>query len=68
MASALGLKVGEMEGYASSPTGYPSNTQPALAAAVDAGLAAAAQGWKTFSARSVKPVYGSEPQFAIVPR
>ena len=68
MASFLGLKVGEMTGYSSSVTGYPSNMQPALAYAVDARLPNAAAGWTRFMARSVKPNYGSSPQFAIVPR
>lgn len=68
MATFLGLKVGEMTGYSSSVTGYPSNMQPALAYAADAGLPNAAAAWTRFMARSVKPNYGSSPQFAIVPR
>ena len=68
MASFLGLKVGEMTGYSSSVTGYPSNMQPALAYAVDANLPNGAAAWTRFMARSVKPNYGSSPQFAIVPR
>jgi hypothetical protein len=57
-----------MTGYASSTAGYPSNMQPALAYAVDAGLPNAAAGWAVFMSRSVKPNYGESPQFAIVPR
>ena len=68
MAAFLNLKVGEMTGYSSSVTGYPSNMQPALAYAVDARLPNAAAGWTKFMARSVKPNYGNSPQFAIVPR
>jgi hypothetical protein len=67
MAAALGLKPGEMVGYASSAEGYPSNLQPALAAAAESG-APGAQAWAKFAARAVKPDYSSEPQFAIVPR
>ena len=68
MANYLKLKVGEMTGYASSPTGFPSNMQPALAAAVDSGIANANQAWTKFMSRSVKPDYSHEPQFDTVPR
>jgi hypothetical protein len=68
MAAALGLKVGEMSGYADIPTGYPSNMQPALAYSADAGGADGQRAWTVFMGRSVKPNYSSEPQFAIVPR
>lgn len=68
MASFLKLKVGEMTGYSSSVTGYPSNMQPALAYAVDARLPNGAAAWTRFMARSVKPNYGLSPQFAIIPR
>jgi hypothetical protein len=68
MASHLGLKIGEMTGYATSVMGYPANMQPALAYAVDARLPNGAAGWATFIARPVKPNYGNGPQFAIVPR
>lgn len=59
---------GEMYGFASSPTGYPSNLQPALAAAVDAGIANAELAWHIFANRSVKPDYTNEAMFAVVPR
>ena len=68
MASALKLKVGEMTGYSYSNTGFPSNMQPALAYAADAGGAAGASAWATFAARSVKPDYHRGPQFAVLPR
>jgi hypothetical protein len=68
MAQALKLKPGEMTGYSSSPTGYPSNMQPALAYAFDVGGEAGREAWQRFMARSVKPDYGTAPQFAIVPR
>jgi hypothetical protein len=69
MASSLGLKVGEMTGYSSSATGYPSNMQPALAFAADVGGAAGKSAWAVFSGRSVKPLdYNSSPQFNILPR
>lgn len=68
MASFLKLKVGEMTGYSSTVIGYPSNMQPALAYAVDVRLSNGAAAWNKFMARSVKPNYGTGPQFAIVPR
>ncbi|GAB3468985.1 hypothetical protein GCM10027321_37930 [Massilia terrae] len=68
MATALNLKVGEMTGYSSDPAGYPSNLQPALAYASDALGSKGKAAWTVFMNRSVKPNYGSQPQFAIVPR
>ena len=61
-------KAGEMTGYATSDQGYPSNMQPALAVAADAGVPQSAEAWAKFVQRSVKPNYGGGPQFAIVPR
>ncbi|HKK05771.1 MAG TPA: hypothetical protein VKA50_07980, partial [Gammaproteobacteria bacterium] len=64
----------EMTGYPGSPTGYPSNLQPALAVAADSGIANAANAWSVFDGRTVKPGtdgtpdYNTDPQFAIVPR
>jgi hypothetical protein len=60
--------VGEMTGYATSQSGYPSNMQPALAAAVDAGAPNAQQAWDLFIKRPVKPDYSAAPQWAIVPQ
>lgn len=68
MAANLKLKVGEMTGYSSVATGYPSNMQPAIAYAADIGGAPGAAAWTVFNNRSVKPNYGLGPQFAIVPR
>lgn len=68
MAANMQLQVGEMPGYSFSPTGYPSNMQPALAYAADAGGIQGAKAWAVFVSRSVKPKYSEEPQFAIVPR
>jgi len=68
MAALLSVKVGEMTGYSSSVAGYPSNMQPALAYAVDAGIPKAKDAWAIFQARTVKPDYSNGPQFAIVPR
>lgn len=68
MARVLHLQhVGEMTGYAYSPTGFPSNMQPALAAAVDVGAMGARKAWKVFMSRSVKPNYANYPNFAIIP-
>ena len=68
MATYLNLQIGEMTGYSSSPTGFPSNMQPALAAAVDSGIVNATQAWTVFMNRTIKPNYAAEPQFAIIPR
>jgi hypothetical protein len=68
MATALNLKVGQMTGYSDSTAGYPSNMQPALAAAADALGTAGKSAWALFMSRSVKPDYRTAPQFAIVPR
>jgi hypothetical protein len=68
MARALGLHVGEMTGYSSDESGYPSNMQPALAYAADVAGWSGASAWTFFANRSVKPNYGLGPQFAIVPR
>jgi len=64
----LELQEGEMTGYSSSPTGYPSNLQPALAVAVESGIAGSAEAWSRFEARPAKPEYNSYPNFAITPR
>jgi hypothetical protein len=59
---------GVMTGYPDSPEGYPSNLQPALAVATSSSVPRAAAAWSTFAGRTTKPDYGTEPQFAIVPR
>lgn len=68
MAANLGLRVGEMTGYASEATGFPSNMQPALAFSADAGVTGGSEAWAVFSQRSIKPNYANGPQFSIVPR
>lgn len=68
MATYYKLKVGEMTGYSLSATGFPSNMQPALAAAVDSRVTGSDQAWTIFMSRTVKPNYALEPQFAIIPR
>lgn len=68
MAANLQLSVGEMTGYSSSAAGYPSNMQAALAYGADVGGKAGTDAWTQFMARTVKPSYAAEPQFAIVPR
>jgi hypothetical protein len=68
MATALGLaSPGEMWGFAKTPDGYPANLQPALAAAVDAGVEGAAGAWQRYAARAAKPDFGGYPNWAIVP-
>ena len=68
LAASLNLKVGEMDGYATSVMGYPANMQPALAYAADANPGRGGAAWAKFAARIFKPNYGNGAQFAIVPR
>jgi hypothetical protein len=68
LAAALKVRTGEMTGYSASTAGFPSNLQPALSYAAEVGGEAGREAWRRFMARSVKPDYGSSPQFAIVPR
>lgn len=68
LLTLLGVTANEMTGYSSSPIGYPSNMQPALAYSADAGGTGGSNAWKQFMARSVKPDYNTQPQFAIIPR
>jgi hypothetical protein len=67
MQSLLRLRPGEMMGGAENPGGYPSNLQPALAAAVDLGVKGAQEAWEKFQARPVKPHAGVSAQWSIVP-
>lgn len=68
MAANLGLKVGEMTGYSSEATGFPSNMQPALAMSADSDAVGGLAAWNVFNKRSVKPNYATGPQFSIIPR
>lgn len=68
MAAALGLKTGEMVGYADVIDGYPAYLQGALAYSVGSGNPDAARAWALFLARPVKPDYRRGAQFAILPR
>jgi hypothetical protein len=61
-------KAGEMQGYASSALGYPSNMQPALAVAATSEVPNARAAWDLFMRRTVKPNYSTAPQWAVVPR
>lgn len=61
-------ELGRMAGYSGSPMGYPSNMQPALAAAASVGALNADNAWSMFMSRSAKPDYSAAPQFAIIPR
>jgi hypothetical protein len=70
MAQHLGHKyeAGDMYGYPWSPTGYPANMQPALAAAVDTGVPGAVKAWELFKSQPTRPDYSNYPNFAVVPR
>lgn len=58
---------GEMMGDSASPGGYPAQMQPALAAAVDAGVPGAREAWTKFKNRPVQPRGGVEPKWDILP-
>jgi hypothetical protein len=59
---------GEMAGAAASNTSIPSNAQPALAMAVDAGIPGAQAAWDVFIAHNGNPHYVGGNQYNIVPR
>lgn len=69
MARLMGkhYRAGDMTGFPWSPQGYPSNMQPALAAAVDAGVPGATEAWRIFMDRATKPDYSGYPNWDIVP-
>ena len=63
-----------MAGYPDAASGFPSNMQPALAYAVDAGTNGASLGWTRYMSRSPNPFnpsnrsgYTNYAQFSIVP-
>ncbi len=56
-----------MTGYPEVATGFGANMQPALAAAVDAGIPKANAAWVQYQARNPKQDYTASPQFAVVP-
>lgn len=60
--------VGDMDGYSDGDAGYPSCLQQAIAYCATHGAPNGANAWDVFEGRTVKPNYGSSPQFAIVPR
>lgn len=60
--------IGDLDGYSDSATGYPSNLQPAIAYCASYNTYNADAAWAVFNARTVKPYYGSAPEFAIIPR
>jgi hypothetical protein len=58
---------GKMIGY-DGPEGYPANMQPALAVAVEAGLADADSAWTVFLNQTDFPNYNSGyPQWGVIP-
>ncbi len=68
MAKVFKLRrAGEMMGNSDDPGGYPAQMQPALAAAVDAGVPGAEEAWSKFRHRPVQPSIGVAPQWMIVP-
>ncbi|GAB3678582.1 hypothetical protein GCM10028792_20540 [Salinisphaera aquimarina] len=61
-------RIGQMVGYAFSPTGFPSNFQIGLAMAAQSGVENGREAWKLFDGRTIKPDYAKNPNFAVVPR
>lgn len=61
-------KIGDMDGYSDTSAGYPSCLQQAIAYCATFDAPNARNAWEVFDGRTVKPNYGSAPQFAIVPR
>ncbi len=59
---------GEMFGHATSPMGYPSNLQPALATLVDAGIPNSDFAWTRLVTSTPRPAFSGSPQFALSPR
>ena len=57
-----------MIGLQTTPTHYFANLQPALAAAVDSGIAGGRTAWDRAQASGLHPDYSTVPIFAIVPR
>jgi hypothetical protein len=68
MASVVGAQVGDMGGLSNYVMGYPANMQPALAYAVDSGIANGKRAWDLFQSRTIKADYSAGPQFSIIPR
>jgi hypothetical protein len=60
-------KPGDFAGHPESPQGFVSNMQPAIAAAVDAGVAGAEKAWKIYQERPTKQNYSRYPNWDIVP-
>ncbi len=59
----------EMISYGNNPVdGHPSKLQPALAIAVDAGVANVSTGWTRLMNRADPPDYTNNPKYAVVPR
>jgi hypothetical protein len=58
----------EMEGYPDFAAGYPSNLRPALATAVDAGIAGAGEAWNLLITSAVQPDYRDYSNWAVIPR
>ncbi|HET7313006.1 hypothetical protein [Salinisphaera sp.] len=61
-------QIGEMDGFPTSPTGFPANFQIGLAAAVDSNADNTDEAWRRFANRSAKPDYANYANFAVVPR
>lgn len=66
--AASGCAGSRMDGYPEDAEGYPSNMQPALAAAVDLGVPGAAEAWAKYQSRAARPDFSPTPQWAVVPR
>ncbi len=59
---------GQMVGFGTTSIGHPSKMRPALAIAVDAGVAKADIGWDRLLNRARAADYTDNPRYALVPR
>jgi hypothetical protein len=68
LANALRVpKPGDFAGHPRSPQGFVAHMQPAIAAAVDAGLPGAKKAWQIYQKRPTKQDYRDYPNWDIVP-
>lgn len=68
LARALHVRrAGDFAGYPESPQGFVAHMQPAIAAAVDAGVPGAEKAWEIYQKRPTKQDYSRYPNWDIVP-
>ena len=58
----------EITGYQDTISGYYENMRPALAMAVQSGVAGGAEAWAKSILSGVQPIHNNDPNWAIIPR